>query len=246
MRPRLLPVLLAASLAPVLAGKPVALRFRAQPGAVHFRVTGDDRVIHEGGTPARTENRYQLTELFERIRTGLGTDRLVALSTTLEKSLRVNGKPVDNLKFDAQPRLERFDTRGRRQDTRGHSPGEDLGVVFPEEAIEPGHTWTDTLPAGAGFPLPVTVKRKFLGVRRVKGHRAALVRSRAKVEGPLPGGGSATFQLDSELALGLDDGELVRVRTDARSMTRRGTPTPGGVTTIRRRSRRLLERAEAP
>jgi hypothetical protein len=233
------------AVAPALQAEAIQLRFKAQPGAVRFRVTGDDQVIHEGGAPGRTERNYQLTEVFERIRTGMGGDQLVALSTTLEKSLAVDGQPVDNLKFATDARLERFDSRGRRQDARDHSPGENLGVVFPEEAIEPGHTWQDELPSGPGFPLPVTVKRKFLGVRRVQGQRAALVRSKASVEGDLPDGGAVTFQMDSELALGLDDGELVRVRTDARSVMRRATPTPGGVTTIRRRSRRVLERTPA-
>lgn len=243
MRNRLLPLVLVAGFAGPAAAEPVLLRYRAGPGAVRFSVVGEDQVIHEGGTPERTENRYQLTEVFERIRAGIGDGKLVALTTTLEKSLAANGKPVKNLKFSSRPQLERFTSRGQRLDSRGSSPGEDLAVVFPEEAIEPGHTWTETISARSGFPLPVEIERKFLGIRTVQGQRAALIRSQAEIEGDLPEGGKVKFQLDSELALGLDDGELVRVRTDARTLNQRARPTPGGVTTIRRRSRRVLERA---
>ena len=234
---------LALALAPVGEAAPVLLRYKATPGSLRFRFTGYDQVIHEGGDAGKTEHRYRLVEAFERTRAKLGEERLVALSTTLEKALAIDGK-LAPVKFTSSPRLERFDPRGRSLDSRrGHSPGEALQVVFPEAPIEPGHTWVDTIPAAKGFPSPVEVTREFVGVRRVGGQDAAVIRSHAEAEADLPGaGGTIQFRLQSKLVLGLDDGELVRVQTDAQTHTHRDAPTPGGVTSIQRRSRKVLER----
>ena len=217
-------VVLASAVAGSAHGR-VRLRYSTRPGD-----SSTYQVVMDGSTSVFVADKSQRTnlrtEMFLTQQVTEARGNTVNVLTTIDSgSININGQqsPLPNIgqrvTSEMRPNGEILSSSGFQQlDTRN------MQLVFPEEPVAVGSTWTSTIEPNLQVPVPLTVTYRVLAFERIKNYDCIKISSTVRSgEQSTIEGLALDVRADGTIYFAFNEGKMIRndVKSSMRMILRR-------------------------
>lgn len=204
--------LLALLLAPSLRAAPIPLRYTYRAGeAAHYRLSMESRTAVQIGELSQETQLRTVLNLVQRT-VAVGEDGIARVLTRVESG-QVTDENGSRQMMPPREATMRLNARGAVLD--GMMPESRLAplrMVFPEEGVQIGSSWTASQPPSPEIPVPVQVRYTVVGFREYEERSCIEIQVRIQaaeasaVENPMQMG----FQATGAMLFDFKEGLLIR------------------------------------